>query len=92
MSAKDLLVEIKLLAAGPQFNLAGFEITPITCSSNDAIWSLKLPPVMDPEIQTVAITMESSSEENLLTYVGDGKIVFIAKDKKNRVSQGLYCP
>jgi hypothetical protein len=44
------LVEIKLLADGPQFNLDGFEITPITCSSNDAIWSLRLPPVMHPEI------------------------------------------
>jgi hypothetical protein len=36
--------------------------------------------------------MESSSEAKLLTYVGDGKIVFLAKDKRQQVSQGLDCP
>ena len=66
IATDPLLFDITFTKPAPQFNRAGLTVTPITCSSEDALWSLEIPPMINPTIQVVSVQMTTAS--SVVTY------------------------
>ena len=90
VEAKPLTLTINFRSPPPQFDTRDYSVEPLTCSEDDASWSMPLPPIHNPDIQTVKIEMTSKSE--LFTYDDEFEIVELASAIRQKFIAGVYCP
>ena len=50
VKAEPLILNINFRSPPPQFDKTGFSVEPLTCSEEDAVWSMPLPPILDADI------------------------------------------
>ena len=57
-ASSEILSVIINLKKQVRFDMFTYAVTPLTCSLLDAAWFMRLPEVVDPEIQIVNIAMQ----------------------------------
>ena len=65
---------------------------PLTCSTLDATWSMRLPEVLERQAQTAKIEMQKDQAENLFVLSEETNTVFLNPSKRSDVLAGNICP
>ena len=60
IKTKQLTMRVSFYAPAFAFDMTKFEPKTLSCAEADSAWSIKLPPLLSPQIQDVSITMISS--------------------------------
>ena len=90
LHGEALRLDIRFTSPPPQFDRTGFQVDPVTCSEDDATWSMPLPPILHADTQVVTIEMAGESE--LFTYSEEEQTVFLASEVRPKILSGLFCP
>ena len=72
---KPIIVRYSSNTSTPKFNMTEFEIKPLTCTTSDLYWNMKVPPVDDADTQTVNVTLLTESE--IFSYSSESGIIFL---------------
>ena len=80
----------------PQFDMRKFTAPRITCSAEDSVWVLKLPPILNDvegdDADEIEISLVDTSAVNLLTFRAAQRTVFLSKNIRTMILSGLRCP
>ena len=61
--------------------MAEYEPLALLCETASADWSIKLPPVLFPEIQEISVAMLNDSNSKIFSYKNDDEYLSLNTDK-----------
>ena len=74
------------------FDLRQYEPLALVCGTANSDWSIKLPPVLYPEIQEVSVAMSNGSGSNIFSLKDDDEYLKLNTDKLSEVQDCSSCP
>ena len=72
------------------FDRSSLSVTPLTCSSKDTSWSLKLPTLSGPK-DWQRYKVEMKDDDNFVSRLGESKVILSAK-LRSELTSGDYKP